>query len=537
MNRRKFVTGVITTAFMNQLLTDSLFGIVNAEAAGTTGLTKNYISFWMSGGAERSWFDCVLNPNGNDPLGLGAGLVTAPSLTEGPAKWINRLTTNKVNDKYYLPYLWESNLPTVAGTSVPMKSLASNMAIVRGVQTGLTFDAHEQNAYTVQVPFPGLSFLGGVADSSSDVMIPAVLSKGHFTSNSNKNSSFVPPTANAYEIFKALQFQSGRNDPYTRSPSKVMGLRKFDNVVSSFINSLTDQMPARKAKTFGIMMDNRKKAVDLLEKGFGGIEADYNAAHSRYFQLVNQVMNPTGDRILSGFDDKDFKGTGTAYNYNLGVEGRYGGFSPLQGFKISECNNLVSGFAKAEIYMKYGITNCMQFEIGELSRIYDQFSNQASETTFTFDCHYTGQVIRGIAFSRFYQSFAACLNLFKGQIGGLAWGQTLVHLRSEFNRSKAQERGSDHNIWGNVETFFSGAIAEGPIVGGNLGYQDNATCDGNGAAIPELNNEKIESKHIYSTVATLMGFEPSRNHMTLLKPSNGKIVSNLPAPRNLKVAG
>jgi hypothetical protein len=123
-----------------------------------------------------------------------------------------------------------------------------------------------------------------------------------------------------------------------------------------------------------------------------------------------------------------------------------------------------------------------------------------------------------------------------GEGGGNVWDQTLVHLRSEFNRGQSYDRGSDHNIRSCVETFFSGSIQDGPIVSGDINASSSQGTDGSGVSVSSLGNQVIDSKYVFSTVGTLMGFTPSRNHAPLLAIEGGKIVSKVGAPNNVKDA-
>lgn len=549
MNRRQFCVRSMSTLFMSSLLGAVVRGMVNDAYAATTATPlRNYVVLWMGGGAERVWFDAILSPNGSgDPLGLGPDVFTALDTSGASPVWKYRTTDEKVNGKYHLPFLWNSILPTASGGSFAMKSLAANTAIIRGVHTGLTFDAHGQNVQTVHDPFPSLaSIMGSVADSTTDSFIPAIMTTGVFRSATNKNASTITPEANAEEIFKALKFESSANNPYPNAASSKLGAANLDKVVSSFVASITasNQVPARKNQALQILMDDRKKALSLLQKGFAGIREDYEATYLAYANIIAMVMKPSADRILVGLDDKPIQGRGERFQRWTDKQLEYSNFNLIQGFWVAECAQMAHSFAKAEVFLRHKITNCIELEISGMTRIaheYANLTNGSGVQDFTFDCHYTGDLFRGIAFSRYYQSLAACLGQFRTKLsalpgvnGGNVWGETLVHLRSEFNRGTAHQRGSDHNIRGCVESFFSGAIQDGPIVAGNVEYADDAKVSGNGAPLAEAAGQVIDSKFIFSTVGSLMGYTPSRNHMPILVPSGSKIISNVGAPKNLK---
>jgi hypothetical protein len=552
MNRREFCVRSMSALFMSDLLAVIVRGLITDAYAATTAISptplKNYVCLWMSGGAERVWFDAILTPNGSaDSLGQGANVYTARDSTG--ANWEYKVTDEKVNGKYHLPHLWNSILPTANGGTVPMKSLAANTAIIRGVHTGLTFDAHGQNAQMVQFPFPTLpSVLGSIADNTSNSLIPAITA-GHsqFVSLTNKSASSIGPGSNAEEIFKALKFENRANSPYGNAASAKLGSANLDKVVSSFITSLAPQESARKNKAIQILMADRTKAIQLLEKGFAGIRADYDATFAAYSAIIAQVMKPTPDRILAGLDDKPLKGNGIRFRSWEDQTQPYNTLNLIDGFNSAECSNMAHGFAKAEVFLRNKITNCIHLDIAGISKIANDYTrdvnNPTQTTTLMFDMHYTGDHMRGIAMSRYYQALAACLVQFKakltalpGSSGGNMWGETVVHLRSEINRGGSTEGGTHHSIYSLAETFFSGAIQEGPIVAGNIEISDNGKTNGNGAPLADITNQIIDSKFIYSTVGSLMGFPQSANHKPILVANGSKIVSNVAAPKNIKKA-
>ncbi len=541
MDRRQFCLGTFSALLLGDLITSSTLGLLNeANAALNSASLRNYICFWMIGGAERAWFDGILTPNGStDMLGQGPGIFTG---LENGKDLIYKTTQKKVNEKFFLPHLWDSILPTAGAASVAMNSLASNMAIIRGLHTGLSFDAHGPNVSKAQTPFPNLNILGAVADSTNETFLPAIKTTGSFSSNSNKSAYSLGKSANAYEVFKPLKLQEGENNPFDNAASAELGVKDLDKVVTSFINSLSNQMPKRKAKTIEVMMDNRKKAVELISKGFEGIENDYKQAYALYQTVINLVMNPTSDRLLEGLDDRPVYGSGETVQFWSDTPGSYKDFSIVEGLKQANCNTMAHAFAKAEVFLKYKVTNCLMLDIGNIKNVGQKHSRADNGHDIGHDSHYTGDVLRCLALSRFYQSFAACMLHFRqqtssmpGQSAGSVWAETLVNLRSEFNRGGFKGRGADHNINSCVESFFSGAIQSGPIVTGNIEYSSSDRCVGNGAPVDKTKGV-MDSKYVYSTIGELMGYTPSRNHAPVLKIQNGKIVSNIGGPANIKKA-
>jgi len=531
-------------------LLESITRGILTEAFATTTKTplRNYVSLWMDGGAERVWFDGILSPNGaSDSLGAGAGIFNF--LSWSPDKdlpdFIYKTTATAVNGKFYLPYLWESLLPFDSGT-MPMKALASNLAIIRGVQTGLTFDAHGQNKGQQLSPFPGESILGEIADAQSEALVSGIVTDQGFTSKKGKNSSTMNAGDGPRALFTPILLQQWWDTPMNNSASARMGLAAMDGVVTSFINSLADQMPKRKAPIIQLLMDNRKKAVELMIKGFDGIDSDYQNTLDGYFQLIASVMDPDPSRILVGLDDRPIKGHDQRLRLWTDLPVYYDSRSLVDGFRTASCWGMAHAFTKAEIFLKYKITQCLNLNLGSIGRISHQYTgdpnNPAHVSNFGFDCHYTGDLFRALAFSRYYQSLAACLLRFRSKLTALPgkteanlWSETLVNLRSEFNRGY-RDLGSDHNIEACVETFFSGAIQDGPIVAGNIYISDKLPTLGNSAPVQAAGaagNECLSSKYTYSTLGALMGYEPSRNHKPVLVPSGNKIISNIEPPKNI----
>lgn len=315
-------------------------GIITEACAATTATPlKNYVGLRMEGGAERSWFDAILSPNGPaDPLGMGAGLLNALSWSSNPLPGLlYKTTATPVNRKYYLPYLWESLLPFDSGT-MPMKSLASNLAIIRGMQTGINFPAHAQNKWQLLSPFPGESILGEIADVDSSTLIPGISTDWSFRSKKGKNSSSIALDSFPGTLFHPLQLKQNGYVPMTNSASARMGLGTVDRVVTSFIQSLTNQMPKRKAPVIQLLMDNRRKAIELMINGFNGLDTDYQTAFDGYFQTIAAVMDPNPSRILVGLDDRPIKGSDPRLRtWHDDKYPWFDGYDFIDGFRTARC--------------------------------------------------------------------------------------------------------------------------------------------------------------------------------------------------------
>lgn len=544
MKRRDFVLGLIASNYIFQdILKNVSLGIIsNAYASNSSNALKNYVCLWMEGGAEKTWFDAILTPNGSsDTLGQGAGVYNyITNVSNGVISWDYRTTNQKVNDKFYLPYLWESKLPTLNGGIVNMKDLANNLVVVRGTHTGLSFDAHRQNKIAVLKPFPNSSLAGAVADISN-TNIPAILSDGadSFKSRTNKSFSSISPRDNAYSIFSKIQLES-RGTLYSNSPINKLGHEQMDNIVSAFMTSLASRMPERKKETYEILMDNRRKAIELMKTGFSAMETDYNTAYNEYNSIISATVNPGSERILNGLDNFDLRGNTVSYKLSSSIDGHYSGFNVVDGFRNVIQENLVHALAKTEIFLKSEVSSSMIFNVAGFKNIQDQYSG-SNGYELNFDMHFTGSAIRTIAFSRFFQSLSAGLLHLRQKLsvndsqGQNIWNNTLIHLQTEFNRSKFLERGTDHNIYSCSDSFITGRMQDGPLVVGNVydKYGTGSHCVGDGAPVEALNGAIPSVKHLYSTVANLMGFEGSDNHPSLLNISNTGISSTIGLPKNM----
>jgi len=323
----------------------------------------------------------------------------------------------------------------------------------------------------------------------------------------------------------------------------MLGHLGMNNIVTDFINTLSSRQPSRKNDVKEVLMDNRSKAIALLERGFDSIESDYSSTYAVYQSIIAAVCDPTGERLLEGFDKEPVSGRGVQFRVWTDENPNYNDDDIKNGFRTAEMNSLAHMMAKTEIFLKHKISRSLLFASSEITNVRDVHSyNHGVGRTVGFDMHFTGAVMRAFAMSRYYQAMSACIIHLRSQLSGLQnddgtgsiWDETMIHINTEFTRGAWEEGGSHHNIWGCSDTIITGKMKDGPLVVGDIVTSASSTCTGNGAPVEALGNAVAESKHVYSTIGELMGYEKSRNHPSLLTNSDGTITSAIGLPKNVE---
>jgi hypothetical protein len=540
--RRDFLKGALGMGIVSQIPTATLVsGILNGLVGKAMAATQspaellNYVGLWMSGGIERWYFDAMLAPNGYDPSKMD--LVNRKNkiknrTTVGSNNYIEgleyALTASRVNGKIYLPYLWESQLPGISGT-VPMKDLARHMISIRGVDTGVGFDAHENNVRAAENAFGYPTSITGLTSTNSPFPFSAAVTGGGITAPRNPVSidvSNISPTLKKFSL-------PSRGIASTQVAFKTIEIR---NIVDDFIKTLGRNMPSSKQSAAKALLGNReasKQMFDFVAQSLGDIEADYQQAYTVYAALLVSVnRNHLEGRALQGLDDmsinnpfaeNSFSGAkrstlGQQFNDNDNINFQGGGWTNfLDAVVLGNFDVWAKTLATIEVFLKYNITNSMKVVC----------NTQTGPLGSPFDDHFHGENHRLIRHSKHYQAIAtgliACmsrLEAIEDAQGKNVSSKTIFHLRSEFDRTpNLSGVGSNHHIRGCTESFFSKMIQDGPIAIGNI-------RSGNiGSGLEITKGAAVEYKHIYSTVQNIAGLVRDRNFEPLLERKGDSIVA------------
>jgi hypothetical protein len=300
-NRRDFIKGAVGLGVVAQIPTATLVtGILNGLIGKAMATTQspaellNYVGLWMGTGVERWYFDAMMAPHGKNPaIDLGYRKNKIKSVTTiGSNNYIDSLeyalTASKVNGKIYLPYLWESQLPGISG-DVPMKELARHMISIRGVDTGVGFDAHENNVVAAENPFGYPTSLSGLTSTDSPFPFSGVSAGGTMTAARN------PVVVDVQNISPVLKkFSLPKNA--TQTTQVAFKTTEIRGIVDDFIKEFGRRLPASKQSAAKALLGNReasKQMFDFVAQSLGDIQADYTEAYNVYSALLISVNRTT----------------------------------------------------------------------------------------------------------------------------------------------------------------------------------------------------------------------------------------------------
>jgi hypothetical protein len=540
--RRDFIKGAIGMGVVAQIPTATLVtGILNGLVGKAFAASQdpadllNYVGLWMGGGIERWYFDAMLAPHGYNPSKID--LETRRNkiktrTTVGSNNYIESLeyatTANKVNGKIYLPYLWESQLPGISGT-VAMKELARNMISIRGVDTGVGFDAHGNNETAAENAFGYPTSISALTSTHSPYPFSGA------TSGAGMSAPRSPVSVDVGNISPTLKKFSLPSSGSTTAKVAFKS-NEIRNVVDKFIMTLGRSMPSSKQAAAKALLGNReasKQMFDFVAQSLANIQVDYQEAYNMYSALMISVnRNHLEGRALAGLDDMSINNPnqeasfsqakknllGQQFNNDDGMQFRGGGWSNnfLDEIPQSNFDTWAKTLATIEVFLKYNITNSMRVAC----------NTHTGPLGSPFDAHFDGENHRLIQHSKHYQAIAtglmACMSRLEAieDLQGKTVSQkTIFHLRSEFDRNPTLSGvGSHHHIRGCTESFFSKMIKDGPIAIGNI-------RTGNiGTGLEITRGAVVEYKHIYSTVQNIAGLVRDRNFEPLLKREGDTIV-------------
>lgn len=501
-NRRKFlefslkgVAGLPVLSFFNSV-TGSI--IANAVADGEISPTqlKYFVQFYMGGGPERWTFDGILAPNGKIPSEYIFGHTyntLGDYLESGVTENSYLLTNSKVNEKIFMPHLWDGSVTDSVGRNVPMSEIAKEMCIIRGLYTEGLFDGHGENIRITQNPFPEVELAASIYSANPTLL--KVIRGGNAES--------------VLRAFDLKQIRESNSSAFvTIDPTK----RQIRTYVNDFMGLIKDRLPQHQQKLAKKILDNREKALRMMDESVEVIKSSFSTAQSRYQTVIEASKNSyqKSSTQLRLVDDRVIAGSGPGFRTWTGQENN---FSDMRSQLAAPTSLLAGSFALAEALI--------------ISRSASSLSLDAGGD---FDVHETGRYHSLYRHTKYFQAFSGCLNELKTKLSDVGpehenfWNKTMVRLYSEFNRSPTPfpDFSSNHSLYAGVETFFSGAFKDGPHLIGDI-YKSTATI-GTGAPCAEAGKVLLNYKFLYSTMAHAFGFEGSRNHKSLLNWNNAQLV-------------
>ena len=505
------------------------------------------INLTMNGGLPRWYWDLPMAPNGDsDMLGINAMVISR--FKQGTSGLTGEYASTKVND-FYLPYLWESMIPTAGGGMVSMKELAQNMLMIRGIDQQI--DSHEIGRIKQIVPVPGGSLMGFIADKAR-TSLPAIDCTGGGQKYYNSKKG-IPNIAR------------GGTNPFTTAlrPFMTNGQSIVSNSGGDIEKAIDETLRVlsnhSSAKHSGIPMtyENRLNAKKLMKKNFGDLQQAYKDLLNKYSSLISRSF---GDESLhlADVDDLQIPGDGKMKFFNFYAEGnipmRFTG-TDIRTLTNSNTTigNLASSMAIAEFMITQGHSSALNLASSSLANLSVSRAKVISDdsvfskvsTVATTDMHEVGAYTGLLLNTRFYRAQSACLNEFINQLKNtsIGQGQTLfdrcaVTVTSDFNRSARMDgSGSDHGWQGSSYTILSGMIPTTTVVGNITQFSPGTKYSGMwglSGSMAEFNNRPGNIGNVASTLATILEFKsPTPNDQPYVYKKDGKIYPAVGKPKNI----
>ena len=535
-SRRNFMkqiigSGVIASSPLNMFLLQMMNQMIStgvAHAAGEADVFSDYkfINFFMFGGVPRWYWDLPLQPNGlGDPFTQNKMGITG--FVNGVPKY---LSTERPVGKFYLPYIWDSDIPTPSG-SVPMRDLAEHFMTIRGVN--LQIDSHFIDAVKQLSPIPGVSLIGTIADNAA-TPVPAAGNAGAIGFISNKGRNFTNISGNS-PLSDAL-------NPFIVPANKQL-LSQRSQTIEAGIDRVLNAMKGSSSeyhKYLPVTFEDRLNAKNLMKKKFDGLQDQYVSLVVKYESLISRAMTETEFNNQPFLNNLDLKGSKIP---EFSLNGEYYAGLDISRAVAPGVSSLAASMSIAEYMVKNGYSSCINNTIGE-SAINLAPTGVNSVRSTGYDPHGVGSYISLFANSARFKAMAACFQELITQLksvpvkNGTLFDRTIMTLTSDFNRNgRADGSGSDHGWQGSNYTVFSGMITE-PTVLGNIKSDSSdqykgtwgtaAGVDGN------LGRDTIMG-NVISTICTMMDI-PSitpNDSSFVMKSSGGKITAKANfAPRN-----
>ena len=534
-------TGIGSSGVMNTFLTNMMINFMQkgtAQAAGGDPAFEDFkfISLSMNGGLPRYYWDLPINPNGNDQMVANPMVVTKFN-RDGSSAYVNTKVGN-----YFLPHIWSGNIPTINGGVAPMKNIASNMLIMRGID--LTIDSHEIDRFRQVNPIPGgISLTGLVADAAS-TPIPAIGRNGG---------------GNYYNSEKGIAyFEMGGSNPLTTaiSPFTPSNLKiPFNNAaVDQAIDQALLKMTANagnKNKFLPSSFNARFNARKLMAKQFGNLQVEFNSLVVKYRGLITRSFAPSANLILQGVEDRSIAGNGSV-RHRIGEAENYTGADLLLTTDDRTLiSDLAEGMAIAEYMVINGLSSSVNFQSGGISNFLVQQSINSttkaimrtnSRMGFSTDAHFAGSDVALVVFTRYYRAISACLNELISKLkntktsGGNLFDKTVIAVTSDFNRlPRIDAAGADHGWQGSNYTLFSGMINDLVVVG-NVKTTDAAKRGTWGLAggLTEIGGREAILGNAASTVSNLLEIKtPTPNDSPFTTKDKGKMKMMITSLKNV----
>lgn len=430
--------------------------LTKAMAAESSTPARKYIDLYIGGGFHGASFYLPLKPYSSESYTFNTW--TANNWVEGaPVFQTHSFTHN--GETLQLPKVWSMSIPVVGGGSVPMTELAKNMMFLRGFHNPL--DSHELNSVQVIRPDATASSITGMVGDRSTKPIPVTQLWP------DRGGIFAAQRVGAKTI-------TTYNNPLTSALSSFSPSAEMNQILSrrqNFETAFQTAMRAVSADAHKMGAENLLASVasaeSLLRNQFGDLAAAYNTLRNKYLGLIascrdmssllTEAISPEANSLYRNFT------YGSANTFCSNADLRTILTSTSNMFRLSEA------FAMTEFLIMNNLSDAITMDLGGPFNLSMESVGNPIVTSYTTDMHEFGVGLSIPSLNFMGRCLSACLYELTQRLRSQnMFGETVIKMGSEFNRSARHDgSGGDHAWQANSMALLSGSI-QTPYVLGNI---------------------------------------------------------------------
>lgn len=476
-------------SFLNPagILIESLLnGMVNSALAAEMP-TRRYLYIQQPGAPSRWMWDLFLTPYGSAGYQQNPMVATRFAAVDG--RYTNLKYETVSRKGIDVPWLWQDVVPAPGGGTRPMDGLLENLLSIRGMHTGNAGHVGSQALHFKPIGAKK-SVTALSADDSNDPISAVNVSAVQYDFQSTKNKASVSIAGGGNLLDTLLRpFQSGASASYKDRKGKVKAA--ISKAMGSLEAQARQQHPGAAA-----VIESRKAATQLLESGFGDLDAIWTTLVGKYSNLVSRAIRGT----IPGISDLPIGPTGTrSQAFQLG-----GGIISNPDLRtMIATGTTIPMMAEHFAIAEYILLNRLSSSVAISPRPMTGLNSAGGGDTQVFDEHSTGGAIALFLNSCYYKAMSACLLELVARLKSAnQFNETLIDVGGEFNRrARTNASGSDHLFEGASVALYSGII-HGPHVVGNI-RTGPAGGDGYGAPVKDVG--LLAPSHVAATIAAILG--------------------------------
>ena len=549
-SRRRFLGGGLLLGATNAVpyvaLCEAIFNSfvrqAHADVSGATTIPRNYINVAALGAPARYSFDHWVRVNSSDPALAPNPMVATRLVANGGNYCDTAYETFHMNNTnaagIEVPSFFKSSVQTSTANQ-PLTDLLANMLVIRGYGTGI--DGHSGNHTAQLMPLNGASSISGTAADYSPAAFAAVQypNRGTYTTFASANNKGLAVVGDP-----ALQSLMEAFGPNTATKASALKAAHANTVAfyQQKLNSLA-QLGDPTSQSLAVNVANARK---LMKRGISDITAYWAPALNRYQTIINNALQTNSG--IYGINDSPIVNSRGTNSMGLPTDNLFhifnnnstpslptpSSFDVRTSLANATMANFASGLALAEYLISQGLGSVLEISMPQIDGVVAQIVTGAttatSNTSISHDMHELGAVMTVTYTNALYRAFSAGILELSNQLkktsiagGTNAWNETIVHLTSDFGRvPRSNGTGSDHGFNQMTTSVYSGCIAQGPFVVGNVtnagfipGYDGT---QGLGAAIDGYTQLGRPTPLMAASTVTAMMRVPKNPYQNLAPP-------------------